>query len=180
MENAAKSFNAWWSKVLLLSWMGTLVVRPYDPLYIHTYIIGHYNPSAGIIDLVLYTTYVVCVNFIHKWRDLRLRSTPNNRFFEKLFMAILLTLRVFFKNLLKGNYRRNTFRILFWCLAWASNPVFSSNKPKHYLLHHGNYTTLPTTSRLSIILPSNFMGILIMSSPSLSYIHDNSSIRITT
>ena len=29
---------------------------------IHTYIIGHYNPSVRIIDLVSHTTYVVCVN----------------------------------------------------------------------------------------------------------------------
>ena len=34
--------------------------------YIHTYIIGHYNPSVRIIDLVSYTTYVVCVNFFLK------------------------------------------------------------------------------------------------------------------
>ena len=27
---------------------------------IHTYIIGHYNPSVKIIDLVSYTTYVMC------------------------------------------------------------------------------------------------------------------------
>ena len=40
-------------------------------IYIHTYIIGHYNPSVRIIDLVPHTTYVVCVNFIHKWRDLQ-------------------------------------------------------------------------------------------------------------
>ena len=39
--------------------------------YIHTYIIGHYNPSVRIIDLVSHTTYVVCFNFIHKWRDLQ-------------------------------------------------------------------------------------------------------------
>ena len=26
------------------------------------------------------------------------------------------------------NRRRNTFRVLFWCLAWSSNPGFSSNK----------------------------------------------------
>ena len=38
---------------------------------LHTYIIGHYNPSVRIIDLVSHTTYVVCVNFIHKWRDLQ-------------------------------------------------------------------------------------------------------------
>ena len=36
----------------------------------HTYIIGHYNPSVRIIDLVSHTTYVVCVNFIREWRDL--------------------------------------------------------------------------------------------------------------
>ena len=39
--------------------------------FIHTYIIGHYNPSVRIIDLVSHTTYVVCVNFIHKWRNLQ-------------------------------------------------------------------------------------------------------------
>ena len=26
------------------------------------YLIGHYNPSVGIIDLVSHITYVVCVN----------------------------------------------------------------------------------------------------------------------
>ena len=39
----------------------------------HTYIIGHYNPSVRIIDLVSHTIYVVCVNFIHKWRDLQFK-----------------------------------------------------------------------------------------------------------
>ena len=63
-----------------------------------------------------------------------LKSTPNDRFFEKLFMAILFTLRVFARNLLSGNRRSNTFRISFWCLAWNSNPGFLSNKPTHYLL----------------------------------------------
>ena len=41
-----------------------------------------------------------------------LKSTPNDRF-EKLFMAILFTLRVFARNLLRGNRRRNSFRISF-------------------------------------------------------------------
>ena len=68
------------------------------------------------------------------------KSTPNNRFFEKLFMAIFhFTLRVFARNLLRGNRQRNIFRISFWCLAWDLNPGFSSNKPTHYLLDHGNY-----------------------------------------
>ena len=38
-----------------------------------TYIIGHYNPSVRIIDLLSHTTYFVCINFIHKWRDLQFK-----------------------------------------------------------------------------------------------------------
>ena len=49
------------------------------------------------------------------------------------------TIRLFARNLLRGNRRRNTFRISFWCLAWDSNPGFSSNKPTHYLLDHGDF-----------------------------------------
>ena len=70
-----------------------------------------------------------------------LMSTLNERFFEKLFMAILFTLRAFVRNLLRGNRRRNTFRILFWCLAWGSTPGLTSNKPTHYLLDHGDFNT---------------------------------------
>ena len=35
------------------------------------YIIGHYNPSVRIIDLVSHNTYDVCVNFICKLRGLQ-------------------------------------------------------------------------------------------------------------
>ena len=38
-----------------------------------------------------------------------LKSTPDDRFLWKLFMAILFTLRVFSRNLLRENRRRNTF-----------------------------------------------------------------------
>ena len=68
-----------------------------------------------------------------------LKSTTNDRFFEKLFMVIWFTLRVFARNLLRGNHRRNTFCILFWCLAWDSNLGFTSNKPTHYLVDYGDF-----------------------------------------
>ena len=58
--------------------------------YIHTYIIGHYNSSVRIIDLVFHTTYVLCVNFIHKWRDLQFKINSERQFFGKLFMAFYL------------------------------------------------------------------------------------------
>ena len=63
----------------------------------YTYIIGHYNPSVRIIDLVSHTTYVVCANFLYiSGGTYSLKSTPNDRFFEKLFMAVFeFTLRVF-------------------------------------------------------------------------------------
>ena len=64
-----------------------------------TYLIGHYNPSVRIIDIVSHTTYVVCVNFVHKCRDLQFKVDYERFFFffffEKLFIAILFTLRVF-------------------------------------------------------------------------------------
>ena len=68
-----------------------------------------------------------------------LKSTPNDRFLRNFFMAGWFTLRVFARNLLRENRRRNTFRISFWCLAWDWNPGFSSNKPTHYVLDHGDF-----------------------------------------
>ena len=51
----------------------------------HTYIIGHYNPSVRIIDLVSHIIYVVYVNFIHKWRDLRFKVDSKRQIFWKTF-----------------------------------------------------------------------------------------------
>ena len=38
--------------------------------------------SVRIIDLVSHTTYVVCVNLIHKWRNLILRVFAGNVIFS--------------------------------------------------------------------------------------------------
>ena len=106
----------------------------------YTYIIGHYNPSVRIIDLVSHTTYVVCFNFIHQWRDLQFKVDSERQIFWEIFHGnFICILRVFVRNLLRGNRRRNNFRISFWCLAWDSNPGFSSNKPADYLLDHGDF-----------------------------------------
>ena len=72
-------------------------------------------------------------------RTYSLKSTPSDKFFEKLFMTISFTIRVFTRNLLRGNHRRNTFTILFWYLACGLNPGFSSNKPTHYQLNYGDF-----------------------------------------
>ena len=50
------------------------------------------------MDLVSHTTYVVCVNIIHKWRDPQFEVASEQ---QKLFMAILFILRGFARNLLR-------------------------------------------------------------------------------
>ena len=54
-------------------------------IFIHAYITGHYNTSSRIIDLVSYTTYVVCVNFIHKWRAIQFKVDSEWPIFWKFF-----------------------------------------------------------------------------------------------
>ena len=51
----------------------------------HTYIIGRYNPLVRIIDLVSHITYVMCVNFIHKWRDLQFKVDSKRQVFCETF-----------------------------------------------------------------------------------------------
>ena len=51
-----------------------------------SYIIGHYNPSVRITGLVSHTTYVVCVNFIHKWRDLQFKIDSERKIFWETFL----------------------------------------------------------------------------------------------
>ena len=58
---------------------------------LHTYIISHHYLSVRILAPVSHTTYIVCVNFIREWRDLQFKVDPER---QKLFMAILFTLRV--------------------------------------------------------------------------------------
>ena len=83
-----------------------------------------------------------------------LKSTSNDRFFEKLFMAFVFTLRVFARNLLRENRRRNTFRISFWCLAWDSNHGFTSYKPTHYLLDHGDFNNFIYSQNICLESPN--------------------------
>ena len=98
--------------------------------------------QSGLLTCFL-TPFVLCVlNFIHKWRDLQLKVDSEVQIFWETSCQFLFTLRVFARNLLRWNLRRNAYSILFWCLAWGSNPGFSSNKPTHYLLDHGDFDAI--------------------------------------
>ena len=100
-------------------------------VFLHVYNI-HYSPSVRIIDLVSHTIYVVCVNFIHKWRDLHFKVDSERQIFWETFNGNFI-------------YSQSFFFILFCCLAWGSNPGFTSNKPTYYVLdcQYGIPTTLP-------------------------------------
>ena len=110
IQNISKNYGLLW----ILGWG---VIGPYFFENDLTYIIRHYNPSVRIINLVSHTTYVVCVSFIHKWRDLQFKLDSERQIVWETFVADLITLTVFARNVLRENRRRNTFRILFWCLT---------------------------------------------------------------
>ena len=81
-----------------------------DPADIRTYM--YVYPSIRIIDLVSHTTYVVCVNFIHKWRALQFKVDSERQIYWETFHGnFYLTLRIFARNLLRGNRRKNIIRI---------------------------------------------------------------------
>ena len=121
-------------------------------LHIHTYIIGHYNPSVIIIDLVSHTTYVVWVNFLYiSGGTYSLKLVPNDRFVEKLFMAIFIYSREFLPEICWDEIATEILlRILFRYLAWGSNSGFLPNKPTHYLLEHSDFKEYRSLSFISV------------------------------
>ena len=108
-------------------------MRPQFKPHVRRNVIGHYNLSVRIIDLVSHITYVLCVNFIHKWRNLQFKVDLERHFLRNFSWEFYLLSRVFDRNLLRANLRINNFCISFWCLAWDLNPGFSSTTPIHYL-----------------------------------------------
>ena len=110
-------------------------ITGYPFTYIYTYIIKHYNPSVRIIDPVSHTNYVVCVNFIHKWRDLQFKVDSEQQIFLRNFSWQFYLLSELLPEICWEEIAKE-IRISFWCLAWDANPGLSSNKPTHYLLDH--------------------------------------------
>ena len=120
------------------------VIQRKKTTYIHTYIHNwSLQPFSQDYDLVSHTPYVVCVNFKYEGRDLRCKVDSEWQIFEKVFTAILLTFRVFDRNLQRGSRRRIIFHISFcWkYLTWGLICGLKSNNPTHYLLDYGNFET---------------------------------------
>ena len=74
------------SRLYLTVWCSAIDIRSIKiHTSYHTYINGHYNPSARIIDLVSHTPYFVCVNFTHKWWNLQFKVDSKRQISQKLF-----------------------------------------------------------------------------------------------
>ena len=95
---------------------------------------GKYSLKSTLNDKFSWKTFhgnfIYCQSFYRKSAE---RNCLRNIF---VFCFDVWPERVFTRNRLRGNRLRNTFCISFWCLAWNSNPGFSSNKPTHYLLDY--------------------------------------------
>ena len=101
-------------------------------IYIHTYIIGHYNPSVRNTAQLL-TPLMLCALILYlNGGTYSLTSTPNDR----LLMAIVFTLRVFARNLLRGSSRRNIFHISFLTTDMGYEP-----RLLHLISQHTTYQT---------------------------------------
>ena len=70
--------------------------------YIHTYIIGHYNPSARITNQLL-TPLMLCVNFIREWRDLQFKVDSERQIFCETFHDNFNLLSEFLPELYRSN-----------------------------------------------------------------------------
>ena len=86
------------------SW--TALVLECSLTYIHKWSLQHFNQD---FDLASHTTYVVCINFRHEWRDLQFKVDSKWQIFVQLFMVILFTLRVYAGNLPTGSRSRNIY-----------------------------------------------------------------------
>ena len=95
------------------------IARSYWEMSLHTYIIGHYNPSVRIIDLVSHITNVVCVNFIHKWRDLQFEVDFERQIFWETFHGNFYLLSEFLSEICSEEIVEEIlFCILFWLYPW--------------------------------------------------------------
>ena len=96
-------------------------------------------PSVRIIDLVSQTTYVVCVNIIHKRWDLQFKVDSERQIFWETVLLFYLLL-VFLPEICWEEIAEEILLIFcFWCLAWSSYLGFTSNKLTHYLLDYGDF-----------------------------------------
>ena len=114
-------------KLVFANWRGSASLNPIGCLYIFNslfiffllfifllcffivlcsyLLVSSESSTADSLTVASHTTYVVCVNFRHEWQDIQFKVDFERQIFGRFFMAILFTLRVFARNLLKESRR---------------------------------------------------------------------------
>ena len=95
-------------------------------LYIHTYFICNWSlqPFSQDYDLPSHTIYVVCVNFIHKWRDLQLEVDFEPHILESFSWQFNILSEFLSEICWEEAAKEIFFHISFWYLIWDTNPGF--------------------------------------------------------
>ena len=111
-------FTTWCKRQQLI-----LFIFPYNKYYyIHNWPLQSFSQDYG---LTLHTTHLVCINFIHEWRDLQ----SNVDFWETFFMAGFYLYSEFLPEICWEEIAEKIcfFCISFWYLNCDTNPSFKSN-----------------------------------------------------
>ena len=125
----------------------TLLIINVKVSYYLSNIIGHYNPTVSIMDLVSYTTCGVRTSFIYKWRALYSEVKSNWQiFFGETFQGNILLLRQSFcPKSAERKSREKYFLSYFRFDFCAAGPHISRNIPHfiHPSYHYPSYVILP-------------------------------------
>ena len=91
-----------------------------------TYLIGLCNSSVSIVDLVSHTACVVCVNFIHKWRDLHFKVEFERQIFLRYSSWLFYLLSEFLSEICWKEIAEEIFFTFnfFWWQTRDTNPGF--------------------------------------------------------
>ena len=119
-------FSMYLNDIKDLNLSGQLFMFADTYIHIHNWPFQSFSQNYGLASHV---THVVCINFI--------RTT---KFLRRFFNAGLFTLRVFARNRLGRNCRRNIF-FIFCFDDWPGirTRAFKYNNLTHYLLDHGDF-----------------------------------------
>ena len=114
--------------------------------YIHNWSLQPFSQDYGLAS---HTTHVVWVNFILEWRGLQFDVDSEWQILWENFSSQFMSYSQRFcqKSAERKSLKKYFFRISFWCLTGDTNPGFTANKSTHYLLDHGDFSSVTSETK---------------------------------
>ena len=114
-------FTTWCKRQQLI-----LFIFPYNKYYyIHNWPLQSFSQDYG---LTLHTTHLVCINFIHEWRDLQSNVDSERQIVQKLFLWQVYLVSEFLSEICWQVIGEEIFFFIFRLSVWP-HPCFTPNKP---------------------------------------------------